>query len=352
MQKSILIEEIQLEPIDDSKASYHDMKWKQWEAEMCKTHSPKGLDVISSLPSILTDPVDGNNMVKEGGMWKNQVFGSVFLCKNVLFELVENTLKPVLCSDQEPARKSPVSGKPMLKYSSSLVPGLIIDKCAESGGFYFDGGELTKLQSFEFHNLLKEDEEYQEFREGLTVSRSRHRWASLGAPLAPGFDGTSLNHKFRTAVFFKNPLGAGLSVSSIGWLIWILGRIGLGSRGMQTGDQNFDPLFAVNAENEELVQFILDHEIRNDILELSKMTLYGESGDMTEIEITDQYISIVEGPYVGYYVNLKTVLEGKPFEATPIGQESQNRHFDKTEEVLARLVSLAKKIEHRVSKFS
>lgn len=340
MQKSILIEETQLEPIDDSKASYYDMKWKQWEAEMLKTHPPKTLDVIESLPSILTDPVDGNDMVKEGGMWKNQVSGSVFLCKNVLFELVENTLEPVFSSLTEPVKKSPVSGKPMLKYSSKRIFGLVIDKCAESGGFYFDAGELIKLKSFELKNLIKNDEEYQEYRDGYTVSRSKHRWTGHGVfGGAPGVGNSSVFIKFRTAVFFNKPIGVGFKVSSLTWLQWLLSLPFFSKGGFSTSDPVFDGSFGVESENNELAKFILDEEVRKEMLELSKISNYGDLG---EIEVARDYIAYVEGPYTSLNTG----------GTTPIGTQSQDYHFDKTEEVLARLVSLAKKIEDRVSKFS
>lgn len=45
---------------------------------------------------------------------------------------------------QSVPRPSPVSGKPMEQIT---VMGVVIDHCKESGGIWFDGGELEQLLS-------------------------------------------------------------------------------------------------------------------------------------------------------------------------------------------------------------
>ncbi len=312
------------------------IKWAQWEQELMSSHScPKDSDITAGLPLPIKDPVDGGDMIKENGIWKNLNSGAVFLCRNVLFELVEENLEPIVSPIQDPIRKSPVSGKPMVKYRSARIPELVIDKCTESRGFYFDAGELTKLKSFELQNMIKDHEEYQEYRQGFTVSRSKHRWGGTGRPFSPGVDSAGVYIKFRTAVFFNKPLGAGLRVSSLTWLKWLLGLPIFNRGNLGSLDPKFNGLFDIQAQNEQLAKALLSEEVREEILEIGKTSLYGDLG---EIEITDDYISYTEGPYAYHSRAL-----------SPVGKESRASHFDKTEEVLAKLVNLAKMIEARSS---
>jgi hypothetical protein len=222
------------------------------------------------------------------------------------------------------------------------LPGLIIDKCAESGGFYFDPGELTKLSSLDFYNELKDDQEYREYRDGYTMSRSKHRWTGFGPLLAPGVDSFAVFIKFRTALFFNTSLGVGLSLSSLTWWKWLLSIPNSENLNFKTEDPDFDSLFLVNVENKDLAKVLLDREVREAILDVSQISLYGES---SEFEITDDYISYSEGPYTDVTIS--------PWNSrvTAGGKEFNTNYFDKSELVMTKLIKLAKLLELRVNSF-
>jgi hypothetical protein len=338
-------DEDSLEASDESlsKVDWINAKWKQWEESLIKTRPcPITEDVISSLPPIIIDPVGGGEMTKEGGMWKNQITGSVFLCKNLLFELVEDSLEPICTQVLEPIRMSPASGKPMLKYRSKKLPGIYFDKCVESGGFYFDPSELTKLKTLEFGRDLADNEVYEEYRQGYLMSRSKHRWNGFGAAILPGVDTLATFIKFRTALFFNSPLGAGISLKSYWWLSWLLSLPNNKGLNFSTDDKTFDSIFLITANNKALAKLLLDEEVRSAILELSTVSFYGECA---EIELTDAYISVSEGPYI----DSQSILLETSSQETPLAWHSCVGCFDKSEDLVAKLVVVASMLEKKLS---
>jgi hypothetical protein len=289
-------------------------------------------------PPTIVDPVGGGEMIKEGGMWKNQVTGSVFLCKNLLFELVEDSLEPVCTQVLEPIRLSPASGKPMLKYRSKKLPGLYFDKCVESGGFYFDPSELTKLKTLEFGRELADNEVYEEYRQGYLMSINS--FGVFGAVVLPGVDTLATFIKFRTALFFNSPLGAGISLKSYWWLSWLLSLPNSKGTNFNTNDKTFDSMFLITANNKALAKLLLDEEVRSAILDLSTVSFYGECA---EIELTDNYISVSEGPYID--------SQSKPLETssqqTPLSKSSRVGYFDKSDSVIGKLINIARLFEKK-----
>jgi Zn-finger nucleic acid-binding protein len=56
--------------------------------------------------------------------------------------LNKQALARIAAKQGEPARKSPVTGKPM---ESVTVMGVVLDRCVDSGGLWLDAGELDQL---------------------------------------------------------------------------------------------------------------------------------------------------------------------------------------------------------------
>jgi hypothetical protein len=170
--------------------------------------------------------------------------------------------------------------------------------------------------------------------------------AGLGTPLiAPGIDGAAVFIKFRVAVFFNTPLNIGLSLTPLTWIKWLTSLPLVNSNPSlgQTYDTEFDYLFYSEARNPALIPSLLNSDIRSKILALSKVSLYGEP---SEIEMTDNYISYIEGPYTSQQFP-QVGLFPTTAHQTPIGQQAQTNYFDQSEEILKQLTDLAKLVEQR-----
>jgi hypothetical protein len=160
----------------------------------------------------------------------------------------------------------------------------------------------------------------------------------------PGADTLAVFIKFRTALFFDSPLDLGVNLKSFGffgWLVWLLSVPYSKGLSVLTGDKAFDSAFFLSAKDGALAKFLFDQEIRGAILELSEFSLYGAG---VEVELTDRYISVSEGPYMDRWSGLPRVGSGE----ASISKFSSVGYFDKSEEVLVKLVKLAKLLEDRL----
>jgi hypothetical protein len=66
----------------------------------------------------------------------------------------EEALKRIKLRESNQERLSPVSGKPMEQVT---VMGVVVDRCADSGGIWLDKGELEQLIEAASHEKIKED---------------------------------------------------------------------------------------------------------------------------------------------------------------------------------------------------
>lgn len=306
------------------------MQWENWQ-DIIRSQNPDALKPLpETLGDKLIDPL-GGQMIRGGGLWRNHYSGSVFVCKNILFEMVENCLKPVSAGKIfEPLRKSPANLNVMMeKYTSTRLPNLVVDRCPTTGGFYVNSGELEKLKSLEVSSRLADDEEYPEYRRGFYTIRSRHRWVFHGRTFGPGLDWAGIGIKFRIAVFFSNPHPEYFSIKSLTWLSWLLGFVS--NNGLDLKDKDFEGRFRIVSSNPLNTKKIITEEFRKELINLSKISMFREKPD---IEVTNQFISFTEGPYLATENYLGSTRE-----------ELEQGFFDKSEIVLSRLLDIAEIVD-------
>ncbi|MHC4247824.1 MAG: zf-TFIIB domain-containing protein [Planctomycetota bacterium] len=254
-------------------------------------------------------------------------------------ELPLDTFKPRACprcADSE-----------MRKIEFLRYTGVILDHCAECGGFFLDGGEL------EFVNAAlrkisgrERGEELREHRDGRLVTvevaggmvpmggeRAEGaasavvgyaRAAAESAQAATGFAAATGMSTVRASVYFRQPLGVGLRVHAEGWTVKLAKAFGLYRHAdIETGAPDFDKRFVVEADDPEGARKALTPDAQKLLVEFAaaKHKLVLERGSL---QVLDDRLLYIEGPYAGA---LKTDVVAA------------------AEEVLAPMLAIAKAME-------
>jgi Zn-finger nucleic acid-binding protein len=249
-------------------------------------------------------------------------------------ELPLDTFKPRACprcADTE-----------MRKIEFLRYTGVILDHCAECGGFFLDGGEL------EFVNAAlrkisgrERGEELRDHRDGRLVTVEiaggmvamgdagggvvgYARAAAESAQAATGFAAATGMSTVKVSVYFKKPLGVRLRVHAEDWTVKLAKAFGLYRHAdIETGAPDFDKRFVVEADDPEGARKALTPEALTLLVEFAaaKHKLVLECGSL---QILDDRLLYIEGPYAGA---LKTDVVAA------------------AEEVLAPMLAIAKAME-------
>jgi Zn-finger nucleic acid-binding protein len=228
-------------------------------------------------------------------------------------ELPLDTFKPRTCPRCGDAEMRKVE---FLRYT-----GVILDHCAECGGFFLDGGELERV-----NEALKEisgrerGEELREHRDGRLVTvevdggmvpmgeRAEGAAASVvgyaraaaeSAQAATGFAAATGMSTVRVSVYFREPLGVGLRVHAEGWTVKLAKAFGLYRHAdIDTGNAEFDKRFVVEADDVEGARKALTPDAQELLARFAraKHKLVLERGTL---QVLDDRLLYTEGPYAG-----------------------------------------------------
>ena len=289
---------------------------------------------FQNIPTCLIDPVSQREMRRKErdgwSFWECEQTGAVFVDGAALAEIIGTAELPTPCDcNGEVGRWSPAApNMKMEKRSSVMLPSVAVDWCPETGGFYLDPGEITKLRALDYENRMLDNEEYREMRNGFVVLKSKCRGNLLGAfNGGSGLDRGGLCLHFRVAVFF-NSVQHDICIRTWSWFDWLRSFVSEIPGRFMTGNRAFDSRFVCTSQNPEAAILLLSEDICKELLALSETRIYHEK---CRVELNSSSLLFTEGPYAAA--------------TEPSVDDWEFAFWDKSEPVLNRIVDIVGRIE-------
>lgn len=187
----------------------------------------------------------------------------------------------------------------MRKVNLLRLSELIFDYCPHCDGFFLDKGEVQQMND-ELRRLSStgKDEEYRGYNGGHMV-RVNHIRGVVGSYRAGSFSGGAPTACIflEIVVYFRTPLGIDFRITSEKWTAKLAKLLGLfKTQDIETGHQEFDKTFIVQANDDRRALEILSPSLRDALIRFASkkaMTFHHRAS----IEVLDDRIAYREGPY-------------------------------------------------------